>query len=187
MFHAFKLVSLSLGVALLLLGGCQWPKAVPTNTNSPSDVPSGSEADGTANSIDKGEPVPDGSDNAPKGDEQPTPENVTTPAPSGDALPKESAVKKQPTTKTFNLIASQWKFDPSEIAVNEGDTVVVNITSVDVPHGFAIPAFGVNVTIPGGETVNTSFVANKKGSYTFVCSILCGSGHSQMVGTLIVE
>lgn len=89
--------------------------------------------------------------------------------------------------KEFDMTAKQWEFSPSTITVNQGDTVKLTIESIDVAHGFALPTFGVNEELVPGETVNIEFVADKKGTYTFFCSVQCGAGHSDMKGTLIVQ
>jgi len=89
--------------------------------------------------------------------------------------------------KEFDVIASQWKFSPSKIEVNEGDEVVLNVRSVDVAHGIAIPAFEINEYLSPGQTVRMEFVADRKGTFTFSCSVSCGVGHIGMIGKLIVK
>lgn len=93
----------------------------------------------------------------------------------------------QASVKEFSITASQWKFEPNEITVKEGDTVILHATSIDVEHGISIPTFNVNKRIEAGKTVDVQFVADKKGTYTFFCSVFCGSGHSGMNGKLIVQ
>jgi len=96
----------------------------------------------------------------------------------------------QATTKTFNITAHQFAFDisPSPFVVNAGDTVTLNMTSRDVIHGFFMPDWGVNVDLVPGKTVTKTFVANAAGSFTYQCSVsTCGSGHTSMVGTFIVN
>ena len=87
----------------------------------------------------------------------------------------------------FNITARQWSFDPAVITVNKGDTVLLHIQSVDVTHGFAITEFNVNSTLTAGQTTDVEFVADQAGTFSFFCSVFCGSGHSDMQGTLIVE
>ena len=87
--------------------------------------------------------------------------------------------------KEFNVIAKQYEFDPSVIEVNEGDTVILHITSTDVTHG--IPQFGVSQNLPPGEEKTVQFVADKKGTYTFFCNVYCGPDHKSMKGELIVN
>lgn len=91
------------------------------------------------------------------------------------------------TVKSFIMTARQWVFEPSTVTVNRGDTVQVTIESVDVTHGFAIPDFNVSERLEPGKTVNLEFVADKSGTFTFFCNVLCGSGHRDMKGTLIVN
>ena len=50
--------------------------------------------------------------------------------------------------KTFALKAYRFQFEPNKITVNEGDHVMLTITSLDVGHGFALPDFGINEKIP---------------------------------------
>jgi len=89
--------------------------------------------------------------------------------------------------KEFDVIAEQWKFSPNEIEVNEGDNVILNIESIDIAHGIAIPAFEVNEYLSPGQTVKIEFVADRKGSFTFSCSVSCGVGHTGMIGKIIVN
>ena len=87
----------------------------------------------------------------------------------------------------IDMTAKQWEFIPSVITVNQGDLVRITATSIDVPHGFALPEFNVSEYLSPGQPVTFEFVADKKGTFTFFCNVACGQGHSQMRGTLIVQ
>ena len=93
--------------------------------------------------------------------------------------------------KEFTIRASNWKFDPSEIRVNEGDKVILHIIGDDngagEGHGFSLTEFEINKEITEGETTTVEFVADKKGTFEFFCSVICGEGHREMRGQLIVE
>ena len=89
--------------------------------------------------------------------------------------------------RSFKMTAKKWEFDPETITVEEGDTVRLSVTSIDVDHGIAIPQFGVSEKLEAGKTVDFEFVADKKGSFTFFCNVSCGAGHSSMKGTLVVQ
>ena len=89
--------------------------------------------------------------------------------------------------KEISVTLKQFSFEPGTITVKKGDTVKLSATATDVPHGFSLPDFGVNLTPGVGETKSTTFVADKTGTFTFRCSVFCGSGHSTMSGTLVVE
>ena len=93
----------------------------------------------------------------------------------------------------FDMTVSQFTYDPATIVVDEGDTVVLRITSTDVPHSFTLPDFGsaseggINEFLSPGETVTVEFVADKAGEFVFGCDVVCGTGHTDMLGKLIVK
>ena len=87
------------------------------------------------------------------------------------------------------MVAKQWAFVPENIEVNLGDTVQLIIESVDVDHGISIntPFLSINRQLPVNQEEVIEFTATETGSWDFSCSVMCGSGHGQMGGTLIVE
>lgn len=109
------------------------------------------------------------------------------PVPGQEDEVEETAVVSDSKIKEFDMTARQWAFEPSTIMVKEGDTVRLNIKNEDVAHGFAIFEFNVNERLPPGKTTTIEFTADKKGEYTFFCSVSCGQGHRDMKGKLIVE
>jgi len=110
---------------------------------------------------------------------------------------KKPAMQPEPKTETmtqsispmkeFTMTAKQWSFDPATITVKKGDKVRLKIKNIDVTHGFALPDFGVRVDLIPDKEETIEFTADKKGEYTFFCSVMCGEGHKDMVGKLIVE
>ena len=108
---------------------------------------------------------------------------------------KKPAMKQESTTTTttlnpvkeFSMIAKKWQFDPSTINVKQGDKVRLKIKSIDVTHGFSLLDFNVNENLEPGKEITVEFVADKKGEFSFFCSVFCGEGHSGMKGKLIVE
>ena len=122
-------------------------------------------------------------------DEDSEGENIVqaeTPVP-GQTDVEEMVVALASGVKEFDMTAKKWDFEPSIISVNEGDTVKLNIESIDVTHGFTLFEFDVNERLAPGKTVTVEFIADKAGEYTFFCSVPCGSGHGSMNGKLIVE
>ena len=89
--------------------------------------------------------------------------------------------------KEFSMIAKQFQFDPAVITVKQDDKVKLKIKSIDVAHGFALPDFGVNQNLEPGKEVTVEFTADKKGEYPFYCSVICGQGHKEMTGKLVIE
>lgn len=114
---------------------------------------------------------------------KPASPKTNDPAPS-DPMPVPAPAKK---TVTFNMTAKQWAFEPSKITVSQGDDVVINIKSVDVHHSFVINAYGIDVDLEPNEPQTIRFTADKKGTFSFFCDVFCGAGHSDMVGTMVVE
>jgi nitrous-oxide reductase len=82
-------------------------------------------------------------------------------------------------------------FTPEHIEVNEGDHVIWRLTNVeraqDATHGFALPAYNVNLSLEPGEMQTLEFVADKPGTYTFYCSEFCSALHLEMAGYLLVK
>ena len=110
-------------------------------------------------------------------------------SPSIDNEPDQIEEELIQTTniKEFDMTAKQWEFIPNTIEVKEGDTVILNIKSIDVSHGFAISNFGINEFLSPGNEVKVEFIADEKGTFSFFCSVSCGTGHSGMRGKIIVN
>ena len=99
--------------------------------------------------------------------------------------------KADPNKDAVEIIMDvyQWRFSYCSISVFEDQTVVVRLKSNDVPHGFAIdgyPEMGDKHISPHAETV-VKFKANKKGTFTYYCTVFCGEGHALHMGQLVVQ
>lgn len=88
--------------------------------------------------------------------------------------------------RTIHMGVRQYAWDPKELRVKEGDLVRLIIHNADVMHGIAIPGLDVNMDIPP-EGAIIEFVAKKKGTEEFFCSVWCGEGHMEMRGRIIIE
>ncbi len=91
-----------------------------------------------------------------------------------------------PQTRTFQVDARQFAYSPSELAVNPGDTVTIQLVSTDVVHGLYIDGYDISVEADPGQTATLTFVANKPGSFHFRCNVTCGAMHPFMIGKLTV-
>lgn len=93
--------------------------------------------------------------------------------------------------REFTMTAKRFEFNPKMIEVNGGDTVRLKITGLDDGigdgHGLAIAEFGMSDLIREGQTTVFEFVADRTGTFTYYCYRYCGTGHSQMTGTLVVK
>jgi len=91
-------------------------------------------------------------------------------------------------TKTINVEAFKFGFNPSKIEVNYGDKVILTAKSLDVPHGLTIKEYpDVNLYLNGIKSDTVTFIADKKGTFTYYCNVPCGEGHGKMKGTFIVK
>lgn len=93
--------------------------------------------------------------------------------------------------KNFTVTAHQFAFTVQpggEIEVEQGDEVVLTISSSDVVHGFSMPPFTSKALdlIPG-RPVEVRFVADQTGSFVYRCTTFCGEGHPTMSGTMVVR
>jgi heme/copper-type cytochrome/quinol oxidase subunit 2 len=91
-----------------------------------------------------------------------------------------------PTHRTFRVEASQFAYDPGVLDVNPGDTVTIELVSMDVVHGLYLDGYGVSVTADPGQTAQLTFTADKTGSFRFRCNVTCGALHPFMIGKIQV-
>ncbi len=61
------------------------------------------------------------------------------------------------------------------------------MTSEDVIHSFFVPAFRVKQDVVPGLPTSIWFNATKPGTYDIFCAEYCGTGHSDMHGTVVVQ
>ena len=80
----------------------------------------------------------------------------------------------------------KYEFSPSSLRVRKGERVKLVMTAADHDHGFKLDDFNINQKIPKGTTVVVEFTADKAGTFQFRCSSVCGLGHRNMKGALVV-
>ena len=93
----------------------------------------------------------------------------------------------QQAPRVIEVKAKKYDFEPSTIEVQQGERVVLRVTSTDRLHGIGIKKFGISKEVPKGQTVDVEFVASAAGSYKVLCTEDCGKGHDDMAGTLVVK
>jgi cytochrome c oxidase subunit 2 len=99
-----------------------------------------------------------------------------------------------PGAMTVKVVARQWSWlfqyengiqDP-ELRVPVGKPVKLLLTSLDVIHGFYVPAFRIKQDVVPGMTNTLWFQATQAGTYDVMCSQYCGLEHSHMLSKVIV-
>jgi heme/copper-type cytochrome/quinol oxidase subunit 2 len=94
-------------------------------------------------------------------------------------VPESSKGLETGVVREINVISEKdtWRFEPSEIEVNQGDRVILIVKNEDTyDHGLAIDAFGVSQRMLANSTTRIEFVATQPGEYPYYCSVPCGSG-----------
>ena len=95
----------------------------------------------------------------------------------------------------INIVGKQWMWkiqhpesqrEINELHVPIGQPVKLIMTSEDVIHDFAIPAFRVRADVVPGRYTTEWFQATKLGEYHVFCDQYCGTEHSRMVGKVVV-
>jgi cytochrome c oxidase subunit 2 len=99
------------------------------------------------------------------------------------AAPSSSAQQSSSGVAEIKLTATNYEFDQKEIHVKKGDKVKLTLDSKQGMHGIAIADFNVDLKQSG----SVEFVADKAGTFEYICSVMCGAGHMEMKGKLIVE
>ncbi len=124
------------------------------------------------------------------------------------------SVNREPTPASvveIEMTTRQWRWDPKLVAgppgdsafstpevgsfanativVHLGEKVILHIKNLDVTHGFAILGYDTvrPVVVSPGDTVTLTFVADKRGTFTFYCTVFCGTGHPDHKGLLVVK
>ena len=91
-----------------------------------------------------------------------------------------------PQERTFEIDAHQFAYSPSELKVNPGDIVTIQLVSTDVVHGLYVDGYNISVEADPGQSATLTFVADKPGSFRFRCNVTCGAMHPFMIGKLTV-
>jgi cytochrome c oxidase subunit 2 len=74
-----------------------------------------------------------------------------------------------------------------ELHLPVGTPVKVLLRSIDVLHDFYVPEFRAKMDLVPGLVTYFWFTPTRTGTFEILCAELCGTGHSQMRGTVIVD
>jgi cytochrome c oxidase subunit 2 len=98
-----------------------------------------------------------------------------------------SAPARADAPRVIPVSAKRFEFEPKEIHVRKGESVVLEVTSRDVTHGFFSRKLGFDEDLAPGRTVRIPIRADEAGPYLVLCDHYCGSGHGNMKMTIVVE
>jgi cytochrome c oxidase subunit 2 len=74
----------------------------------------------------------------------------------------------------------------TELVLAEGKPVKLQLHSLDVIHGFFIPAFRIKEDVVPGKDNYTWFVPTQLGSFDIECTVICGVSHANMLAKAVV-
>jgi cytochrome c oxidase subunit 2 len=95
----------------------------------------------------------------------------------------------------INVVAEAFNYDfgtdedgapLKHIRIPKGSTVLWQVTTPDVVHGFNVAGTNVNMMVEPGYISSLETVMNNTGEFTIVCNEYCGTGHHLMYATLEV-
>src|SRR5689334_14446099 len=101
-----------------------------------------------------------------------------------------TACNTKPSTHAFKsqkITMRRFAIEPDVIRVKQGEDVVLTISTEDVQHGFEVEDMGINEPVQPGKPVEIHLDTSKKGEFRVACSIICGPGHNDMTGKIVVE
>src|SRR5579885_1916081 len=93
------------------------------------------------------------------------------------------------------IVGKQWMWkaehqggqrEINALHVPAGRPVQLVMTSEDVIHSFFVPAFRTKRDVLPGRYETLWFEATTPGKYRLFCAQLCGAGHAQMIGEIVV-
>ena len=95
--------------------------------------------------------------------------------------------REQVAPRIIRIEARKFQYTPSEIAIRQGESVILELTALDCVHGFNIPDLHVRTDIVPGKVTRLALQFPLAGQVSFLCDNFCGSGHEEMGGNFNVS
>jgi cytochrome c oxidase subunit 2 len=87
----------------------------------------------------------------------------------------------------IKVVMKKYSIAPAVIKVKSGEVVELEVSTLDVQHGFDIADLGIKEPVQPGKPAVFTFKAPAKGEYQITCGIICGAHHDDMRARLVVE
>jgi cytochrome c oxidase subunit II len=100
-------------------------------------------------------------------------------------LSASAAAAGQPE-RVIQITAKRFEFQPATIELKVGVPVVLEIRALDRKHGLASPELHIDTVVVPGKPTRVRIVPDQAGTFSFHCSVFCGSGHEDMTGQIVV-
>ena len=82
--------------------------------------------------------------------------------------------------RRINIVEKRFSYEPSEITLKKGESVILTLSSDDVTHGLTIEELGIKTEVRKGYTEEVALTPSETGSFEGKCSHFCGRGHGSM-------
>ncbi len=106
-------------------------------------------------------------------------------------MPGEEGIERDGNNVTVRMTAVRSHFTPEHVEIQAGDHVTWTVTNIerarDATHGFAIPYYGINLSLEPGESITFEFEATEPGVFSYYCTEFCSALHLEMMGYLLIE
>lgn len=107
------------------------------------------------------------------------------------ALALAAGCAKKPENVTPRVVAVTMKkgdIEPKEIRAKQGEKVKLNVTTLDVQHGFEVPDLKISEPVnPGQPAAEIALDTSRAGTYKVECGVMCGAHHDDMRAKIVVE
>ena len=91
----------------------------------------------------------------------------------------------QPVTIKVNM--KKYSIEPNPIRLKQGQPTTLEVSTLDVQHGFSVQALNIDEPIQPGKPATIKVTPREKGQFNVECDIVCGPGHDNMQGSIVVE
>src|SRR5699024_9842127 len=82
------------------------------------------------------------------------------------------------------MVASMFRYEPTEVEIPKGSRVRVMVTTPDVIHGFEVAKTNINMMAEPGLISKYHTTFNKEGEFLVVCNEYYGTGHTDMTSLI---
>jgi cytochrome c oxidase subunit 2 len=89
--------------------------------------------------------------------------------------------------RVVKVTAERFRFEPAVIELKLGEPVILEISTLDRKHGFAVPELAIDAAIEPGRVTRVAITPTKAGTFPLHCSVFCGTNHEDMGGTIVVK
>lgn len=92
-----------------------------------------------------------------------------------------------PSEPKFKLDNGSYLTSAEEIHIPAGQKIKIELSATDVIHSFYVPKLGAHKDAVPGRNTAVWMQADRPGTYTGQCSEFCGTGHADMLITVVAQ